>query len=60
VFLSRFVQEGDETVERDLGDPFTVQGGTGDVEQLVSSILSGVEQRIPDMEKQEDNGEKDQ
>jgi hypothetical protein len=26
VFLSRFVQEGDETVERDLGDPFTVQG----------------------------------
>ena len=60
VFLSRFVQEGDETVERDLGDPFTVQGETVDVEKLVSSILSGAEQRIPDMEKQEDNGEKDQ
>jgi hypothetical protein len=60
VFLSKFVQEGEDTVERDLGDPFTVQGKTTDAENLVSSILTGAEQRIPDMEKQEDNGVKDQ
>jgi len=59
VFVSRFVQEGDDSVERDVGDPFTVQGEAGDLENLVSSILSEAEKRIPDMERKENDGVKD-
>ena len=56
VFLSKFVQQGDETVEQDIGDPFVVQGETTNVENMVSSILAGAKQRIPDMEQQENTG----
>ena len=60
VFVSSFVQEGDDTVERDVGDPFTVQGEASDLESLVSSILSEAEKRIPDMERKENDGAKDE
>jgi hypothetical protein len=59
VFLSRFVQDGDETVEQDVGDPFTVQGEKANLEGLISAILSLAEGRIPDMETQEDHGVND-